>query len=73
MLWQILHVTVCYSLAGLSLTFSVKHSQEDASMVSLEKVDLYCPHSGIKITDPVRVPGSPDVYDKQSVLETIES
>ncbi len=42
-------------------------------MVALDKVSLCCPHSGLKITDPVHVPGSRDVYDRQSVFETIES
>lgn len=43
-------------------------------MVALEQVSLCCPHSGIKITEPVIIdaPGCDLVYDKQSVCEAIQ-
>ena len=36
-------------------------------------MNLQCPISGVKIVDPVTLPGCSEVFDKRSVLEKIES
>ena len=36
-------------------------------------MNLQCPISGVKIVDPVSLPGCEEVYDRRSVLEKIES
>ena len=45
----------------------------DGFDIEVEKMNLQCPISGVKIVDPVTLPACNEVFDRYSVVEKIES
>lgn len=74
---NIINCTLCISMSQTEFAALVFLQRADGASdsfeVEVEKMNLQCPISGVKIVDPVALPGCSEVFDKRSVLEKIES
>ncbi len=51
--------------------FPTKVSDFDKDKVSGKSVSLHCPLSGLQFSEPVKLPGCPEFFDRLSVIERI--